>query len=101
MKRRWQSDLIFLTFLVVQVLDAGFTYFGVSIFGLEAEGNPIIHFVMSTYGIGMSLLVSKLIVSGLASIFHFRRLDWLVVILTVTYMIAAIGPWVRIALQSF
>lgn len=46
--------------MLLQILDGTLTYMGVTWFSLDAEGNPLIKYIMETLGIICGLVVVKL-----------------------------------------
>ena len=86
-------QLIFAAFLLTQILDGILTYVGVSIFGIAAEGNPILAYLMSSYGQAFALATAKL-VAGLCGVaLYLLAVDRLLAALTLVYVAAAIIPW--------
>lgn len=91
--------------ICAQVLDGVLTYLGTSRFGLEAEGNPLLRFLMETFGSASALVMTKIcaifIVFFLMSMMS--RLSWLRSTLgglTVLYAIMAIIPWTILLSQT-
>jgi hypothetical protein len=97
--RRWETprsrfgDFAVLLFLVVQCLDGAFTYLGVSIWGIEVEGNPIVSSAVSVAGLGLGLASAKLFAMGLGIALHLRRVHNVVAVLAAIYVAFAIIPW--------
>lgn len=58
---RAQAPIVFGIFLVAQVLDALFTYGGVSRLGIEVEMNLLLAMGMRTIGPGITLFLAKAI----------------------------------------
>lgn len=58
---REQAPAVFVIFLVAQVLDALFTYGGVSRLGIDVEMNLLLALGMRTIGPGITLAVAKTI----------------------------------------
>lgn len=69
------------------------TWAGVQRFGLAAEGNPILAACMATVGVGLTLVGAKLLAFGFATALHWRSLDFVIALLTLLYVAAAICPW--------
>ena len=89
--------------VMIQALDGLLTSLGVSIFGVESEGNPLIRSMMYAFGsntaIGLSKLVAVAFVLTLASLA--RKRGWIGGVLgalTCFYLIVAIIPWTVILL---
>lgn len=53
--------LLFWTLVICQFLDGGLTYFAVSHWGLWVEGNPLIVYMMETFGIFGGIFIAKFI----------------------------------------
>src|SRR5688572_33026292 len=58
--RRLFGDLAVVVFLLAQVSDGVLTYIGVSTYGLEIEGNPLIAWLMESMGEGPGLAAAKI-----------------------------------------
>lgn len=54
-------QLVFAAFLLTQILDGVLTYAGVSLFGIAAEGNPLLAWLMSSYGEIIALAGAKVV----------------------------------------
>jgi hypothetical protein len=97
--RQWETprsrfgDFVILSFLITQCLDGAFTYLGISFWGPEAEGNPLISSAVSYAGLGVGLTGAKLFAVSLGIALHLCRVHNVVALLTVVYLICAIVPW--------
>jgi hypothetical protein len=104
--RRWDTprcvfgDVGVLAFLLVQCADGVLTYLGVTIWGLQAEANPLITSAVLVAGLGPGLAGAKLIAVGLGIALHLCRAHYVVALLTVFYLAAAILPWMAMFLIS-
>ena len=87
------GDLAVVLFLVVQCLDGAFTYLGVSAWGLQAEGNPLVSSTVNAMGLGTGLAAIKLLASALGITLHLHGFHLFVALLTAFYLAAAILPW--------
>ena len=94
------GDLMVLGFLLVQALDGVFTYLGVSVWGPDIEGNPLILSAMSVAGMVPGLATAKLMAIGVGILLHLRRVHNLVAFLNVIYVAVAILPWTAIFLAN-
>lgn len=92
------GDLVVLGFLVVQFLDGGLTYLGVTIWGPGVEANPLLSSAMAYLGIGASLAAAKSVAIGFGIILHLYRVHTMVALLTLFYVAAAIVPWAAVFL---
>jgi hypothetical protein len=104
--RRWDTprcvfgDVGVLAFLLVQCADGVLTYLGVTIWGLQAEANPLITSAVLVAGLGPGLAGAKLIAVGLGITLHLCRVHYIVALLTLFYIAAAIVPWMAMFLLS-
>ena len=102
--RRWDTkrsvfgDIVVLAFVIAQGLDGVFTYLGVSLWGLGAEGNPLVTSAMVVAGLGPGLVVVKLFAIGLGIALHLCRVHNLVALLTLAYIAGALVPWMAMFL---
>ena len=87
-------------FLLVQFLDGGFTYLGVSFWGVGIEANPLVSSAVAAAGLGAGLAAAKLVAIGCGILLHLRRVHNLVALLTVVYVAAAILPWTALFLTQ-
>jgi Domain of unknown function (DUF5658) len=90
-RQTWFGDLVIILFLVAQVLDAAFTYLGVSI-GIS-EGNPLVAYSFHHAGVGPGLTIAKLVAVGCSMSLHLLGLHRILAMLTVLYLSLAILPW--------
>jgi hypothetical protein len=103
--RAWEDpksrfgDLVVVGFLLMQCLDAVFTYLGVGIWGPSIEANPLISSAMAATGVLAGLGGAKLVAISLGMLLHLRRVHNLVALLTAIYFTAAILPWTVLFLQ--
>lgn len=97
--RRWDTprcvfgDLVVLAFVLAQGADGVFTYLGVTIWGLQAEANPLVSSAVLVAGLGPGLAGVKLIAVGLGMALHCCRVHNVVALLTLVYVVGAIVPW--------
>src|SRR5215212_2404618 len=97
--RRWDEpksrfgDLVVVGFLLMQCLDAVFTYVGVTIWGPVIEANPLISSAMGAIGVFAGLGAAKAVAIGFGCVLHLHRVHNLVALLTAIYFTVAILPW--------
>ena len=102
--RRWAEprsrfgDLVVVGFLLMQALDAVFTYLGVAIWGPTVEANPLISSAMAGAGVVAGIGAAKAVAIGFGILLHCQRADNLVALLTVFYFTVAILPWTALFL---
>jgi hypothetical protein len=83
-------------FLAMQGLDGVFTYVGLSIYGPSIEANPLLAWLMHSFGAGPALAGAKLTAAGLGIILHLVAVHRAVALLTILYAGAAILPWTHL-----
>ena len=103
--RRWEprsrfGDLMVVGFMLMQCLDAVFTYLGVRIWGISIEANPLISSAMAAGGVIAGLGAAKGIALGFGMMLHLHRVHTLVALLTAIYFMAAILPWTALFLTN-
>lgn len=87
------GDIALGIFLLTQLLDGVYTYFGVRTFGIYAEGNPIIAALIVHLGSAPALLSAKIAASGMGICLYLRGVHTIVAVLAGLYLVAAIMPW--------
>ena len=104
--KRWEEpksrfgDLVVVGFLLMQCLDAVFTYLGVRIWGTSIEANPLIGSAMAAAGVVTGLGAAKAVAISFGILLHLRRVHNLVALLTAIYFTAAILPWAALFLTN-
>lgn len=86
-------QLVFAAFLLTQILDGVLTYVGISVFGVAAEGNPILAWLMSSYGEVIALTGAKIVAALCGAALYLLAVDRLLAVLTLVYIGAALIPW--------
>ncbi|MCS6893755.1 MAG: DUF5658 family protein [Deltaproteobacteria bacterium] len=84
--------------VLLQILDGFLTFWGVSTFGLQMEGNPLLKFLMTHWGISFTLFVVKAVAIVAIVLLYFVDLKndfvkngmWS---LTFFYLLCAVMPW--------
>jgi hypothetical protein len=94
------GDLVLVAFLLSQVLDGALTYVGITVFGPEMEGNPLLGWLMLTLGEGPALAGAKVVAGICGIVLHLIAVHRVVAILTAVYVAAAILPWTIILYLS-
>ena len=92
--------LLFAVFVVLQVADGLMTYGAVSIFGVVAEGNPLLQSWMHLAGAGPALFGAKLLACSCGAILYVVDARKTLGALSLVYVMGAIGPWLQ-TLASF
>ena len=91
--RSYFGDGVLLTFLFAQLADGALTYFGVHVFGLQIEANPIVSWYIAVFGLGVALMAAKLLATTCAMTLHLTARHRTVGMLTILYLGAAVWPW--------
>jgi hypothetical protein len=94
------GNLVVVGFLIVQFLDGGFTYLGVSIWGPGIEANPLLSSAMAYVGPATSLAAAKFVAISFGIVLHLYKVHTLIALLTAFYVGAAIVPWTALFLTS-
>ena len=92
------GNLMVVGFLIVQFLDGGLTYLGVSTWGPGIEANPLLSAAMAYVGIGVGLAAAKSVAIAFGIVLHLYRVHTMVALLTLFYVAAAIVPWAALLL---
>jgi hypothetical protein len=95
-----KSRLILALFLILQACDGVFTYVGVSVEGLAAEGNLLLAMWMAMLGPAPALVVAKMFAACCGVILYLVGVHRILALLTALYLVAAVGPWM-IRLHQF
>ena len=95
-RRNLFGDIALLVFLVAQASDGVLTYIGVSSYGLHAEANPLISWLMASIGEGAALTTAKVSAAFFGIALHLSAVHKAVACLAALYMAAAVLPWMAI-----
>jgi uncharacterized membrane protein len=90
------GDIALLVFLVAQASDGVLTYIGVSSYGLHAEANPLIGWLMSSIGEVAALATAKTAAGVFGIALHLSSVHKAVALLAAFYVAVAVLPWVAI-----
>ena len=99
-ERSWFGDAAVVLFLLAQAGDGVLTYIGVTLYGSQMEGNPLIRWLMAALGEGPALTAAKLTACAFGIILHVFAVHKTVALLTTFYFLAAVLPWVTILFLS-
>ena len=94
------ADILWLTFVAVQVLDGVLTYVGVLTFGIEIEANPVVAWYAQTFGPAAGLIAAKAFAVACASILYVTARHRTMAVLTLIYLAFAIVPWAHVLHSS-
>ena len=95
-RRNMFGDIALLVFLVAQASDGVLTYIGVSSYGLHAEANPLIGWLMSSIGEVAALATAKAAAGVFGIALHLSAVHKAVALLAAFYVAVAVLPWVAI-----
>jgi hypothetical protein len=90
------SRVMLLLFLAAQAFDGLFTYTAVHAYGLHAEGNIVIATWMALVGPAAALFGAKTLASACGVLLYIRGMHRTLSVLTMVYMVGAIGPWMMV-----
>jgi len=92
--RRVFGDVALVVFLLAQALDGILTYVGVATFGMGAEGNPVVAWLMNALGHGPGLATAKVAAGVFGIALHLSDVHKAVAVLAGFYLVVAVGPWI-------
>ena len=90
------GDAALVLFLIAQATDGVLTYVGVTVYGSQLEGNPLIAWLMSAMGQGPALTTAKLTAGLFGVALHLSAVHKTVAILTAFYVLVSVIPWVTV-----
>ena len=96
---RWRlssAQILWLTFVVVQVLDGVMSYVGVSLHGPDIEANPLVAWYLTALGPAAGFTAAKLFAVTCGTVLYMTDRHRWVAILTAVYLIFAVGPWIHL-----
>lgn len=94
------GDAVLLVFILAQVADGAFTYFGIATFGIAAEGNPLLAWYVAMFGAGAAVIGAKSFAVACASTLHLRAMHRTIGLLAIIYLAAAVLPWSRMLIAA-
>lgn len=90
------GDLAVILFLLAQAADGALTYVGVRHLGLAVEANPLIAWLIASFGEVGALAGAKLVAGGFGIALHLSAVHKVVAGLTLFYVVVAVFPWIAI-----
>jgi hypothetical protein len=87
--------LLLAVFIVLQVADGLMTFQAVALFGLAAEGNPLLATWMMLVGAGPALFGAKFVACACAAFLHRCGCHRVLAGLATVYVLLAVGPWLH------
>lgn len=84
--------------ILLQLADGFLTFWGVTVFGINAEGNPLLQFLMAHWGEGLALFVAKSVAIVACVLLYFSKARHNVLRhgmwgVAVFYVLFAVIPW--------
>jgi len=70
------------------------TYLGVST-GVATEGNPLVAWYITTFGIGVAMVGAKTMAIALGAALHMRAMHRTIGLLALLYLVVAVLPWTQ------
>jgi hypothetical protein len=87
-------ELLWVAFVVVQALDGAMSYVGVFLHGPGIEGNPLVAWYLGVFGPAVGFTAAKLFAVTCGAVLYMTAHYRWVAILTVVYIVFAVGPWI-------
>lgn len=97
--KRWRpsgAQILWLAFVIVQVLDGVMSYVGVSLHGPGIEANPLVGWYLGALGPAVGFAVAKLFAVTCGTVLYVTARHRWVALLTLVYIVFAVGPWVQV-----
>jgi hypothetical protein len=97
--KRWRlsgAQMLWLAFVVVQALDGAMSYVGVSLHGPSIEANPLVAWYLGAFGPAVGFTMAKLFAVTCGAVLYLTARHRWVAILTLVYIVFAVGPWVQL-----
>jgi hypothetical protein len=95
-RRLTRAELVWVAFVVVQVLDGAMSYIGVHTFGTWIEANPLVAWYASTFGPAVAFTAVKLFAIGCGTMLYLMARHRTVAALTLFYLAFAVVPWAHV-----
>jgi uncharacterized membrane protein len=90
------GDIVVVAFLLAQASDGVLTYVGVTQLGLGMEGNPLLGWLMASFGSAAVLAAAKAAASAFGVALHLCAVHRLVAALALFYFAVAVVPWIGV-----
>jgi hypothetical protein len=95
-RRLSRTEVLWLAFVSVQALDGAMSYIGVTLHGPAIEANPLVAWYMGAFGPAVGFTAAKLFAVMCGAVLYLTARHRWVAVLTLLYLVFAVGPWVRI-----
>ena len=93
------SRFVLTIFVILQIADGLITFGAVRVFGVVAEGNPVLQTWMQLSGPGVTLLAAKTLACAAAGLLYFAGRPRTLMALTTLVLWLAVGPWLALLQQ--
>lgn len=90
------GNVVVIAFLIAQACDGVFTYVGVSTYGMRAEANPLLGWLMAALGCAGGVAAAKVIAGGFGIALHLVSVHRVLAALAVFYVAVAVVPWIGV-----
>jgi hypothetical protein len=90
------GNFVVVAFLLAQAFDGVLTYVGVRQYGLAAEGNPLLGWLMAAFGSGVAVTAAKAAAGAFGIALHLSAIHRLLAVLAAFYLTVAVVPWIAI-----
>jgi uncharacterized membrane protein len=94
------GNCVVVAFLLAQAFDGVLTYVGVRQYGLAVEGNPLLGWLMASFGSGVALAAAKAVAGAFGIALHLSAVHRLVAALAAFYVAVAVVPWMAILFRG-
>ena len=90
------SRFVLTLFVILQIADGLITFGAVRVFGIVAEGNPVLQTWMQLSGPGVTLFAAKMVACAAAALLYFSGRHRTLIALTTLVVWLAVGPWLAL-----
>jgi hypothetical protein len=90
------GDIVWIAFVIAEVLDGGLTSVGISRLGTDIEANPLLAWTVAVAGVTLALVVAKGFALACGAVLHLRSMHRWVSALTLLHIVGAILPWCQV-----
>lgn len=95
-RRLSHAEILWLAFVTVQALDGAMSYVGVSLHGPDIEANPLVGWYLAAFGPAVGFTAAKLFAVTCGAVLYITARHKWVAVLTILYIVFAVGPWVHV-----
>jgi hypothetical protein len=95
-RRLSKAEVLWLVFVSVQALDGAMSYIGVTLHGPAIEANPLVAWYMGAFGPAVGFTAAKLFAVMCGAVLYVTARHKWVAVLTLLYLVFAVGPWASI-----